>query len=88
MHVNNHSSHLAGRKHQQKVATQNNIQAAQIRPPGAGSSRRRAYTARERISDDQLSEDDGRSILREIDTAFGLLPHGGAYKESNFYYDT
>ena len=26
-------------------------------------------------------------LVREIDTAFGLLPHGGAYNKSNFYDD-
>ena len=34
------------------------------------------------------SDPDGlHELVREIDTAFGLLPHGGAYKESNFYDD-
>ena len=34
------------------------------------------------ISDDS---EDLQGLLYDIDTAFGLLPHGGAYKESNFY---
>jgi hypothetical protein len=38
-------------------------------------------------SDSSMSTEDGLSLLREIDTAFGLRPRGGAYKESNFYYD-
>lgn len=29
---------------------------------------------------------DGMGALHDIDTAFGLLPGGGAYKESNHYY--
>ncbi|TDL24752.1 hypothetical protein BD410DRAFT_837679 [Rickenella mellea] len=29
---------------------------------------------------------DGEGILHDIDTQWGMMPHGGAYKESNFYY--
>ena len=32
-----------------------------------------------------LDDDDLRSLLYDIDTQWGLLPHGGAYKESNHY---
>lgn len=30
--------------------------------------------------------DDDRWLIYEIDTAFGLLPCGGVYKESNHYF--
>ncbi|KZT64981.1 hypothetical protein DAEQUDRAFT_769220 [Daedalea quercina L-15889] len=29
---------------------------------------------------------DARGILHDIDTQWGMLPHGGAYKESNHYF--
>jgi len=36
-------------------------------------------------ADDGFDSDDARAILYDIDTAFGLLPGGGAYKESDYY---
>lgn len=35
---------------------------------------------------DRDDQDDARSILYDIDTQWGLLPHGGAYKESDHFY--
>jgi len=32
------------------------------------------------------NESDIDELLHDIDTAFGVLPHGGAYKESRHYY--
>ncbi|KAF9462225.1 hypothetical protein BDZ94DRAFT_1322758 [Collybia nuda] len=49
---------------------------------GGGSSRKGR-----RMQVDIISDEEARSILYDIDTAFGLLPHGGAYKESDYYDD-
>ena len=42
---------------------------------------RRALNRRHQLDED----DDARSVLYDIDTQWGLLPHGGAYKESERY---
>ena len=36
--------------------------------------------------DDGIDDWDARGILHDIDTQWGAMPHGGAYKESNTYY--
>lgn len=42
--------------------------------------------AEDKMGFDSDNESDVAGILHDIDTAFGLLPHGGAYKESRHYY--
>jgi hypothetical protein len=48
----------------------------------------------EYVSDDEYDgarrsdEEDARSILYDIDTQWGMMPQGGAYKDSNHYYGT
>ena len=52
---------------------------------GGNYACRRRYL--EDMGPDGFSQADLEGIVYDIDTAFGLLPHGGAYKESNFYDD-
>ncbi|KDQ17945.1 hypothetical protein BOTBODRAFT_171644 [Botryobasidium botryosum FD-172 SS1] len=68
-------SHLGGRAHREKL--------------GYGSEgARRKKTSPPYYSDsyDDLSEDEAAGILYDIDTQWGAMPQGGAYKDSNHYY--
>ncbi|KAJ7587035.1 hypothetical protein C8J56DRAFT_90656 [Mycena floridula] len=38
------------------------------------------------LEDSDYDSDDLRALLYDIDTQWGMLPHGGAYKESEIYY--
>ena len=52
----------------------------------AGKLKRRHNKGKDNRDESLLSREEGLSLLHDIDTAFGLKPEGGAYKESNFYY--
>jgi len=49
-----------------------------------GQTHRRITVENSNGTDD---DEDYSDLLYDIDTAFGCKPHGGAYKESNFYDD-
>jgi hypothetical protein len=83
MHVNSKEAHLAGRLHKEIVAG-SRVEGFAGGGKKAGGKSRAGHKSR-RTERNDYAEDS--SLLRDIDTAFGLLPRGGAYKVSNFYYD-
>jgi len=76
MSAKSKADHLAGKPHQQRVKQ---VAGGSNCMSGNGGYLPACYA-------DDLSEDDARSILEDIDTQWGLLPRGGAYKESGEYY--
>jgi len=91
MQLGSQASHLAGQPHANQLASQSNpgqssagIPIQAYHEAGVKPSRRRAPSAKEI----QAASDawDARGILHDIDTQWGLIPGGGAYKESNHYY--
>jgi hypothetical protein len=53
---------------------------------GVSLSRGRASMVTTRDVDAASDAWDARGILHDIDTQWGLIPGGGAYSDSNFYY--
>ena len=84
-------AHLSGKAHREAVSG-STARGSTARNKGEKLKARQPNRRHSRQSDDgddstsTLSTESGLGLLRDIDTAFGLLPGGGAYKESNFYY--
>lgn len=91
MQVKDKETHLAGKLHQKALRGPMMTGGSAARKKTGKSKTRQPKHGRAKKSDDgdysdYLSKEEASSLLHEIDTAFGLLPGGGAYKESNFYY--
>lgn len=89
--VKDKETHLAGKLHQKALRGPMMTGGSAARKKTGKSKTRQPKHGRAKKSDDRdysdyLSKEEASSLLHEIDTAFGLLPGGGAYKESNFYY--
>ncbi|KAF8066513.1 hypothetical protein FPV67DRAFT_1190770 [Lyophyllum atratum] len=88
MGVADMNDHLMGKRHAKnlgkkaagkrpgKNAAGSNSKKGRKPPPSPGYS---PYS-------DDFTHEDGLALLRDIDTQWGLLPGGGAYKESNHYF--
>jgi len=88
MQADQKGAHLAGKVHREAVSGPI-IGGSAARKKGGKSGAGQPNRRHSKESDDDdasLSTESGLGLLRDIDTAFGLLPGGGAYKESNFYY--
>lgn len=99
MKAKDKEAHLAGRHHKEAVAgsraggSAGGGKKADGKSQAGETTSKSSRTERNDDGDDSdsscsFSREDGLSLLHEIDTGFGCRPGGGAYKESNFYYDT
>jgi len=96
--IANKDTHLAGRRHQENLAKQATGEGTSKTAAGPAYTRKRTGGKSRRpppspgpsspgSSDDgYFSQEEGLALLRDIDTQWGAMPWGGAYKESNHYY--
>jgi len=91
MELRDQAKHLCGVKHAKVVAGDTwALPIVKKKNVGTGTAPRFAQKAstwqRGHTSDPDFTQDDARDILYDIDTQWGIMPQGGAYKESDHYY--
>ncbi|KAG6888585.1 hypothetical protein C0995_007267 [Termitomyces sp. Mi166 len=86
MPLSSKTSHEAGKQHmarKREIAKSQRLRNRGKKKTNQGPKR---VKPQHNTDNDSFDEEDLRGLLYDIDTQWGLLPGGGAYKESNHYF--
>lgn len=93
MRVESRASHLAGQPHASALASASTGTVPVVPAQWTCNRCHKVMSIGSKKShlgghfqEDEDDEDDARSVLYDVDTQWGLMPGGGAYKDSDHYY--